>query len=417
MKTSVRLSDLRAASRLAVEATIGVTDLVESVHRSVLRLPGVGVGGGGAAAAVTPRRTRGITGFVYRWVRRITGWVGSGVDGALAQLESALRSPAADAGKRSSPEREAVVAALNGVLGDHLEARGNSLAIPMRFRRDGCVLDPAQEKGGRILLLLHGLCRSDIQWQRNGHDHGARLAADLGLAAIYLHYNSGRSVATNGQELAERLEELGRDWGEPVTELLVVAHSMGGLVMRSACHVAEGAGLGWRGQLRKIVFLGTPHLGAPLERGGNWVTLALGATSYTEAFARLGRLRSAGITDLRHGQVLPLAGEDRFARGHASEHSGNSKQSGVAPPLPGDVACYAAAATLAPGPALSARTVAKALLGDGLVPVASALGDHADPGRALSIPSSRRWIGYGMNHLDLLDRPEVYEQIRGWLSE
>jgi hypothetical protein len=403
MKRALSLSDLRGSSRLAVEATIGLTDLVETVHRSVTRLPRAGV--------TPPQRTRGITGLVYRTVRRITRWAGGGIDVALTRLAPILEPPAANAAPAASLEREVALAVLNGVVGDHLEASGNPLAIPMEFRRGGRALEPAQERGGRIILLVHGLCRSDVQWRRKGHDHGARLAADLGFTPVYLRYNSGRSIDTNGRELAERLEALLQAWPEPVTELAVVAHSLGGLVMRRACQVADGArstALGWRERLRKIVFLGTPHLGAPLERGGNWVQLALGATSYTAAFARLGRLRSAAITDLRHGQLAAVPGEDRFAR-----RSGRAPS----PPLPRGVACYAAAASRAPGAARSARTALRSLLGDGLVPVASALGDHPDPARALSIPPNRRWIGYGMGHLDLLDHPAVYGRIREWLSD
>ncbi len=401
MKRSFRLSDLRGSSRLAVEATIGLTDLVETVHHSVTRLP--------RAGAAAPRRTRGITGLVYRAVRRIARWTGDGVDVALARLAPVLE-PATSAAPASSRERETALAVLNGVVGDHLEASGNPLAIAMQFRRDGRALDTAQERGGRILLLVHGLCRSDVQWRRNGHDHGTRLAAELGFTPVYLRYNSGRSIADNGRELALRLEVLLEAWPEPVTELAIVAHSLGGLVTRSACHVAEGTGaaaLLWRQRLRKIVFLGTPHHGAPLERGGNWLALALATTSYTAAFARLGRMRSAGITDLRHGQLVPRRGENRFARG-----SGR----GLSPPLPRGVECYAAAATRATAPARSAAAAVRSFLGDGLVPVASALGDHADPARALSIPPSRRWIGYGMSHLDLLDHPAVYERIRQWLT-
>ena len=358
---------------------------------------------------------RGITGFVYRTIRRITGWVGHSVDGGLAQLQPLLLADAATMPPSTAPlapHRDAVLAALNGVLGDHLEESGNPLAIPMQFRRAGEVLDPARETGGRILLMVHGLCRSDLQWRRKGHDHGASLAADFGLTPVYLHYNTGRAIATNGRELAERLEKLHSGWGAPVTDIVVVAHSMGGLVMRSACHVAETEGFAWRGKLRKIVFLGTPHRGAPFERGGNWVTLALDASSYTAAFARLGRIRSTGITDLRFGQVLPLRNRDRFAPG-----SGH----GEALPLPRGVACYAVAATLAKGPEAAPRpgalAAAKTVLGDGLVPLASALGDDADPAQALAIPAARRFVAYGMNHLDLLSRLEVYGQIARWLAE
>ncbi|MEO8196523.1 MAG: alpha/beta hydrolase [Thermoanaerobaculia bacterium] len=413
MKRVRQMSDLRGFSRLAVEATVAMTDLVEEVHRSVTTLPERG--------PVEPsrrKRMRGITGFVYRTIRNITHWVGHSVDGGLAQLQPLLLPPPAApsstpaAAAPVSPHRDAVLAALNGVLGDHLDATHNPLAIPMRFRRSGREIDPAQERGARMLFMVHGLCRSDLQWLRKGHDHGVSLAADLCLTPVYLHYNSGRAIATNGRELAMRLEALVADWGEPLGEIVVVAHSMGGLVMRSACQIAEADGLAWRDKLRRIVFLGTPHHGAPFERGGNWVTLALDKSSYTAAFARLGRIRSAGITDLRFGQVLPLREGDRFAPGRGL---------GEVLPLPSGVACYAIAATLAkgpePAPASGVLAAAKSVLGDGLVPLASALGDDADPARALAIPAKRRFVAFGMSHLDLLNRSEVYEQIRAWLTE
>lgn len=412
MKRARTMADLRGLSRLAVEATVAMTDLVEEVHRSVTAVPEVG-----DLDPARSKRMRGITGFVYRTIRTITHWVGHSVDGGLAQLQPLLLAQAATLSATPSvavpvsPHRDAVLAALNGVLGDHLEATRNPLAIPMQFRRAGVALDPAQERGSRILLLVHGLCRSDLGWLRKGHDHGATLAAELGLTPVYVHYNSGRAVATNGRELAMRLESLIADWGEPVSEIVVVAHSMGGLVIRSACHVAEDEGLAWRDRLRRIIFLGTPHHGAPLERGGNWVTLALDKSSYTAAFARLGRIRSAGITDLRFGEVLPLPEGDRFAAGRGL---------GVMLPLPRGVACHAIAATLAkgpePAPLPGVLAAAKSVLGDGLVPLASALGDDADPARALGIPADRRFVAYGTTHLDLLSRSEICEQIRCWLA-
>ena len=80
-------------------------------------------------------------------------------------------------------------------------------------------------------------------------------------------------------------------------------------------------------------------------------------------------------------------------------------------PLPDDVECYALAATLGKRRGL----VADRLIGDGLVPLDSALGRHPDAGRTLAIPKSRQWIGYEMGHLDLLGRPEVYSQLEQWL--
>jgi pimeloyl-ACP methyl ester carboxylesterase len=191
----------------------------------------------------------------------------------------------------------------------------------------------------------------------------------------------------------------------PVDELVILAHSMGGLVSRSACHYGAQAGHGWLRRLRKLVFLGTPHHGAPLERIGNWVHLALGVSPYTASFGRLARIRSAGITDLRHGSLLDeeWEGRDRFraARDHRKPVS-----------LPAGVKCYAIAATKA-GKGGSRSTP---LPGDGLVPVDSALGRHQRPELTLPFARSRQWVGHGMNHFELLDRPEVYDRLRRWLG-
>ncbi len=368
----MRLSDLRGYSRLAIEGTIGVTNLVETMHHNIARVPGV-------LGTPTEERTRGITGLVYRSIRGVTRLVGGSIDAVLARLVPPLGDQDDENTGTSSAEREAVLAALNGVLGDHLAAGANPLAIPMRLRHDG-------EPTGKILLLAHGLCLNDRQWRRKGHDHGAALAADGGFTPVYLHYNSGLHVSTNGRALAELIEVLLQAWPVPVDELVFLAHSMGGLVFRSACHYAETAGHGWLRHLRKIVFLGTPHHGASLERGGNWVDLLLGVSPYTAALARLGKIRSAGITDLRYGTAVPL---------------------------PDGVQCYAVGVSIAK----QASALKDELLGDGLVPLSSALGQHADPRRTLPFPESRQWIGYGMNHFDLLASREVYERIQEWLSE
>jgi pimeloyl-ACP methyl ester carboxylesterase len=305
-----------------------------------------------------------------------------------------------------------VLSALNGVLGDHLKVSANPLAIPMQFRCNGVAFEVSRASitaalphaTGKILLLVHGLCMSDLQWRRNGHDHGAALAQGSGFSPVYLRYNSGLHVSENGRELAAQLDALVREWPVPVEEIIILGHSMGGLVTRSACHYAELAGYGWRTKLAKIFFLGTPHHGAPLERGGHWLDVVLDASPYTTAFARLGKMRSAGITDLRHGSMLDADWKehDRFARAHHDP---------LALPLPVGVACYALAAVIAK----KASPLAERLLGDGLVPLASALGQHEDAALRPGFPTSHQWIGYGMHHLDLLDRREVLARLRAWL--
>lgn len=387
--TPVRASDLRGLNRLVIDATTRITDVVEAMHHNIATAPG-------ALAGPLRGRPRGITGLVYRCIRGITRLVGGGIDAALAPF-----TPLGEGS--SSTEREAVVAALNGVVGDHLVATGNPLAIPMRFRRGGEPLSPSS--GRRLLVLAHGLCMNDLQWNRKEHDHGAALARDLDFTPVYLHYNSGLHISTNGRAFAGLIEDLVDQWPAPVEELVFLGHSMGGLVMRSACHYGRAAGHGWLRHLKKVVFLGTPHHGSALERGGNRVDRILSISRYTAPLGRLGKIRSAGITDLRHGNLLDedWEGHDRF------EKPEDLRQP---IPLPESVQCYAMAAAAREAGRLKSR-----LLGDGLVPVHSALGLHQDAGRTLPIPESRQWIAQGLTHFDLLSRSEAYDKIREWLAD
>jgi pimeloyl-ACP methyl ester carboxylesterase len=337
----------------------------------------------------------------------VVGLVGHGLDRLLARLEPLL------AERSAWPGREALLAALNGVLGDYLAASDNPLAITMRLRRGGVALPDERrglaaaipQAGGKLVVLLHGLCMSDLQWKRNEHDHGAALARDLAYTPVYLHYNSGLHISTNGQAFAELLEALVQMWPVPLAELVLIGHSMGGLVARSACHYGALARHEWLRRVDKLVFLGTPHHGAPLERGGNWVDMLLSSSGYTAPLARLGKIRSAGITDLRFGNLLD---EDWRGRGRF-ERTGDPR---AAVPLPTSIACYAIAATTGK----SAGDLSDRLLGDGIVPLASALGRHANPSLALTFAESRQWVAYGTNHLDLLSRSEVYAQIKKWLA-
>jgi hypothetical protein len=174
---------------------------------------------------------------------------------------------------------------------------------------------------------------------------------------------------------------------------------MGGLVARSACHAAEAAGAAWRAKLRALVCLGTPHHGAPLERGGNLIDVMLGVSRYSAPLARLGKIRSAGVTDLRFGYVLDehWHGRDRFAPGVDDR---------TPLPLPAGVASYAVAGT-------TSELGSERLAGDGLVPVDSALGRHER--RELTLAFTGTELRYRTGHLDLLGRAG-YDAIRAWLA-
>nr|WP_288850708.1 alpha/beta hydrolase [uncultured Acidovorax sp.] len=400
----LRASDLRGVARLAAQATTGISRVAEGVHQSVLGT--LGLPGGDQ-----PGRTRGLTGLVYQSIRGVTQLVDAGLQAGLARLEPFF-APATPS-DAVHWEREAVIAALNGVMGDRLQRDGNLLCTQMGWYQHGLPLDlralaAPGAATGKLLVLVHGLCMNDLQWLRHGHDHGAHLAEVLGYTPVYLRYNTGQHTSTNGAELSALLASLVASWPVPVTELSILAHSMGGLVARSACHHAAqapaGSG-GWLPRLRHLIFLGTPHHGAPLERAGHWVDVLLGSTAYSRPFARLAQLRSAGITDLRYGHVLDTdwQGRDRFRK---------SPDQRTPVPLPSSVACHAVAATLA----ARRSPVGERLVGDGLVPLHSALGIHDDPERTLGFAKARQAVFYRLGHLDLLADAGVARQLQEWMQ-
>jgi pimeloyl-ACP methyl ester carboxylesterase len=387
---------LRGLIRLAFDAGVALTDIVESMHRNISRAPGI-------IGTLPDGPTTGLTGLIYQGVKNTIRLAGGGVDAVLEQLGPML----GDA--EPSRPRDAMLSVLNGIVGDHLVATGNPLAIQMRLRVNGMPLQLKRRAlaaeifrpNSRVLILVHGLCLNERQWNRKGHDHGTALARDLGYTPLYLHYNTGLHISTNGRAFAEMLDVLVKQWPVPIEELSIIGHSMGGLVARSACHYAMEAAQAWRPRLHNLIFLGTPHHGVPLERGGQWVDSLIGKSPYTAPFTRLGRIRSAGITDLRYGNVVDedWEGHDRF------NHAGDTRQ---VVPLPPGVRCHAIAGT-------ASQQVGGEIIGDGLVPVGSALGQHEEPSRDLALPKSRQRIARSINHMELLNRPEVYKQIRKWL--
>ncbi len=400
-----RASDLRAVTLLATEATTAVTRMAEGVHQSVWRTLGTPSG-------ATPARTRGLTGLIYQSITGVTERVGRGVAAALTGLEPLLQR--LETQGEESRERAAMLAALNGVMGDRLQAAGNPLATPMTLRLHNKVLataapPDATQVTAKVLIVVHGLCMNDRQWdsQHGGLpvNHAEMLSTALGYTPVYVRYNAGLHVSENGHLLAKQLEELARHWPLPVTELSVLAHSMGGLVTRSALASATTSSLAWPGLLKNIVFLGTPHHGSPLERAGNWIDVILGSTPYSRPFAKLGQLRSAGITDLRYGHVLDAdwQGHDLFRR---------KPDCRVPLPLPKLVACFTVAATTA----AKRSALADRLLGDGLVPLHSALGQHDDPKRCLHFAPEHQLIAYRTSHLALLSSPAVAQQLVTWLK-
>lgn len=314
-----------------------------------------------------------------------------------------------ETGKTLRGSAHLVFDAVDGVCGDHLERTGNPLAIPLRLRTglpgQG---NEAHIPGRRLLVALHGLSMNDHEWtSRNpNQNHIETLAREQGFTPIYVTYNSGRHVSRNGRELSAALAELTASWPVPVESITFIGFSMGGLVARSAMHSAQQGQEDWMQRVDKAVYIGTPHHGAVMERGGFWLQKLLTYSPYTAPFAVLGRVRSDGITDLRHGNLR----EEDWQ--HHDAHSDNADYR-VPTPLPPSVEHFAIAATLS---RKSGERLGK-LLGDGLVHPSSATGRHGNPQHDLALRGDHTHILYNLSHLAMLRDPRVTDQLTAWLGK
>lgn len=392
-------SDLQGLGQALVAGVVGASRVVEDMHGTIASIAPL-------LGDTRPGRTRGLTRLVYWNIRGVTQLVGLGVQAALQQLEPVLQQ------RTNTTAREDVVAALNGVVGAHLEATKNPLAIRMSLRQDGHTLDAdaARRATGRfaarshVVVLSHGSCMSDVAFTRDGHNHGYLLADLLDATPLYLHYNSGLAIPTNGHQLDALLESLQDWWPVPITDITMIGFSMGGLVFRSALHNADARGAVWPTRVRRLVTIGTPHHGAPLERVGHFVTRLLASTPYAAPIGRLATVRGPGVQDLRHGNIT--------VADHAATAAGASRDVRELVPLPTSFPCYAIAgsrsSTLPPNPMEGS--------GDGMVPLTSALGIHETVARSLDFPVAHRAICAGCNHLDLLSSPAVADQLRTWFG-
>lgn len=308
--------------------------------------------------------------------------------------------------------------ALNGLYGDALAIAGNPLALPMTLRDGGRDVDP--QPGGlasaftdatpRLAVFVHGLCETDRSWFSSGSQagdppvsHGLRLGRDLGYTALYVRYNSGLHISQNGLDLAHLLEQVVDGWPQPVEEIILVGHSMGGLVARSACHQGAIGGCSWTGRVRHVFCLATPHMGSHLEQGANVAGWALNLVPEIRPFARALNSRSAGIKDLRFGSCL-----ESDWLGHDPDEFLKNRCEEV--PFLADANYYFIGATVTRNP----RHPVGLLFGDLFVRFASASGQ----GRRRVVPfeiDNGRHLG-GLHHFHLLSHPTIYEQMRRWVD-
>jgi len=346
---------------------MGVADITESLHQNILSVGGL---------LNKNQQTDGLTGFIYRGVRFVAKSGFHSAGWAIRQLSPLMPDVS------QNQRRLRWLSMLNGVLGDHLVATDNPLALTMTIVNEQaeCTVQQASEHWSdttqKPLLMVHGLCLSEQCWQAPGR-HGEMLKKLGHHAPLYLRYNSGLAISDNGRQLSVLLDQISAQM--PADQKLdILTHSMGGLVVRSAMHAAQVAGHNWPDRVDKLVFLGTPHHGAYLEKAGYIAHYLMTISPFSRPFANIAKRRSQGIQDLNSGRIT---------------------DQGRAMPMPSHIKTYAVASKLRH----KKQSPAEHWLGDGLVSVASALGDHRKPHRHLNIPKDRQWTVPNVSHMGLLD--------------
>jgi len=273
--------------------------------------------------------------------------------------------------------KDTLEAALNAVVGDRLEARGNALRIEMGLYDRGQPLDALPQGKGKLCVLVHGMGCTESCWpylDESESDYGRLLERDYGLSPLYVRYNTGLPVWQNGRKLAELLQSVVEDSPVEVEAITLIGHSLGGLLIRSALH--QQGRTGWAALVRRAFYLGTPHKGSPLERAGRGLTSVLQSVPepVTQMLGNLGNQRSAAIKNLGHGEIV---------------------EAGPPIPLADGIDHYVIAGSLA-------HPVFAALLGDGLVPVEAA---------SASELGAQLGLFQGLHHMELAHHPSVYAWI------
>lgn len=427
----MRSTDIEAIGALVAEAAAGTGGAVEQTHSAISARVFGAIGPG---AEPVRRIHDGISRGVYRAVNG--GLRGAATHGTRVW---ARNQPRDYTPLDASPAGLVAIGAINGIWGDFLVETGNALAQPMTLRPiAGGDAIPATADGlaaaypeatGRIAIFVHGLCETELAW--NGLElrpsvrraakaraaanperaillgdatrpmpFGDRLRDDLDITPVYVRFNSGVRISDNGRALSDLIAEVVDAWPVHVDELILVGHSLGGLVARSACHVGADHEAQWTDRVRHVFCLGSPHLGADLEKGVHLLDWALGQFPETRGLGALLRRRSVGVKDLRFGAIA-----ESDWHGHDPDELLRDRCQEV-PFLP-DAHYYFVSAQLTGGPV-------GRFLGDLLVrhPSASGVGRA----RQIGFEVDRGLQLSGLSHFDLLTHPDVYAQLRDWIE-
>jgi pimeloyl-ACP methyl ester carboxylesterase len=287
-------------------------------------------------------------------------------------------------------------AILSGFFGDWLAQRGSPLAVKTALLHEGRRLDLAKpdipRPRGTVVLLVHGLMGQETIWEfpgQPGVHYGSELAQVMDANALCLRYNSGRPVHYTGAVLANLLNTLKQSWPVPLEKLILIGHSMGGLVIRSACHQGEIAGHAWTRCVDSCVYLGVPHDGSWLARTAHETADMMQAmpTAYLKVVGKFIDTRSEGIRNLTRGDIL--------------------EEMNQSPPLLADARHFAVAGLLS----RRADHALNRIFGDSLVKESSARGGGREGWKMADSASFR-----GVSHVRLAHDTRISQQLREWLT-
>ena len=405
----MRSEEIRASGQLATRTLADTVSHVEQVHRAV-------AGRTFALTAPVSLPARVIHDVIASSVYTLIRETGLAAGLVASQLVGAAGGSVSPAG--STPRSNLALAVLNATLGDELADQGSPLAIAMAVRCVRADVVPRRaslevafpEATAKVAVFLHGLGENEESWRLHADRHGlgtestygSRLAEDFGYTPVYLRYNTGLHISENGQFLTSLLDDVVAAWPTPVTELILVGHSMGGLVSRSACHYAHQVNHSWVSKLRHVFYLGTPHLGAGLEQWVSRLSGVFGKLDESRPLASILDRRSAGIKDLSAGYLL----DDHWR----NEGLGSKRETDDVPLIPW-ANHYAISATVT----TSLDHPLGRWMGDFLVQPDSARGQSRDGGHMPFPVEHTRHFG-GLHHFNLLNHPSIYEALREWLG-
>ena len=394
----------RAAAVSALSgAVVEVARVVEDVQNALTERVG---GALGPSYAVPATAHRVATAGVHATVRGTTRLVDLVVAPILAASTPASATPLHETRRGAL-----ALGALGSAWGDRMRGRTAALAPPMSLRHEGrplrtdhqALVAAYPQASPTVVVFVHGLGGTERAWGESD-SFAARLTEETSASCVHVRYTTGRPIHANGADLDQLLAGVVDAWPVPVERLVLVGHSMGGLVLRSAIQSATDVQSAWLPLVSDVFHLGSPHRGAPLERWAAAAASGLRRLPETSPFGRLLDTRSTGVKDLRYGALLESDAYD------AAPDSDGEDRVGDVPLLP-TARHHFVAATLT----RSDRGRLAEWLGDVLIPPSSATGQGPSARRTAFPPDGARHVGRA-HHLDLLDHPEVYAMIRDVLT-